>query len=166
MQTPDAVLAAELQLSGDAETQTLKGYLSYVAQNFGLPAMAAEFTICELSERNSSGLLMKRSAKEWIFGYEDPFLNKINGYPSNISAIHSIRDIDTLDIDHVPWGQNTDTMFSAGATKYVLKTGLGISKGNATTILRRTDGDLSDRIVCTDTNHVEIVSGKLITTAQ
>jgi len=169
LQTPDSALTAELGFTDDAQSQIMKGYLGYIAQTFGLPALL-KFTIGDFLNSTASGLLVKRSAKEWIFGFDDPLLNAVssgsNGQDNKVRAVHNIRDIDTLDVDHVPWGTDAQTMLRAGATPYRLKTGLGVSKGNATTFLRRTDGDWSDRIVYPTTNHIEIVSGKQITGGQ
>jgi hypothetical protein len=169
LQTPDSSLTAELGFTDDAQSQIMKGYLGYIAQTFGLPALL-KFTIGDFLNSTASGLLVKRSVKEWIFGFDDPLLNAVNsgsnGQDNKVRAVHNIRDIDTLDVDHVPWGADAQTMLRAGATPYRLKTGLGVSKGNATTFLRRTDGDWSDRIVYPTTDHVEIVSGKQITGGQ
>jgi len=165
LQTPDAMITAELGFADDNETQLMKGWLAYVAQSFGLPALQ-KFTIGEFLSTSSSGLIIKRTAKDWIFGYEDPLLNTITGSVNKINAIHAIRDIDTMDQDHVPWGADAKTMLRAGATKYSLKTGLGVSKGSATQFLTRTDGDLSESIVYYVSNHTEIVYGKEITGGQ
>ena len=167
LQMPDSALTAELGFIDDAQSQIMKGYLGYIAQTFGVPALL-KFTIGDFLNSTASGLLVKRSAKEWIFGFDDPLLNTVspNGQDNKVRAVHSIRDINTIDIDHVPWGTDAQTMLRAGATPYRLKTGLGVSKGNATTFLRRTDGDWGNRIVYPTTNHIEIVSGKQITVGQ
>ena len=121
---PDSALTAELGFIDDAQSQIMKGYLGYIAQTFGVPALL-KFTIGDFLNSTASGLLVKRSAKEWIFGFDDPLLNTVspNGQDNKVRAVHSIRDINTIDIDHVPWGTDAQTMLRAGATPYRLKTG-------------------------------------------
>ena len=142
LQMPDSALTAELGFIDDAQSQIMKGYLGYIAQTFGVPALL-KFTIGDFSKFYRIRFTRESSAKEWIFGFDDPLLNTVspNGQDNKVRAVHSIRDINTIDIDHVPWGTDAQTMLRAGATPYRLKTGLeGVSKVMPP-IFRRTDGD-------------------------
>ena len=154
LQTPDSALTAELGFTDDAQSQIMKGYLGYIAQTFGLPALL-KFTIGDFLNSTASGLLVKRSAKEWIFGFDDPLLNAVssgsNGQDNKVRAVHNIRDIDTLDVDHVPWVR-TRKLCLAAERRTVSKL-VWASPKTTTTFLRRTDGDWSDRIVLRHQSH-------------
>lgn len=158
-------LAASLSIP-PFQAQLWQGFLQHAMTTYGKDAFAA--MLGPALGANSSGILIKRTVQEWIFGYEDPVVSPT--YPAGdprriIRSVTKIRDARTIQNDHVPWNL-TDTStwaHSYGSTPYHVATGVGAPR-DATKILSRSDG--SGPVIYPHTGHVESVLGKDIATGQ
>ena len=99
------------------QAQLWKGYLNHLMTTYGVDAFTR--TLGPVLGPQSSGILIKRTVKDWIFGYYDPVVSP--QYPADdprryIRSVTKIRNASTIDEDHVPWNV-TDT--STWAYAYV-----------------------------------------------
>jgi len=159
-------LAATFSISA-LRAQLWKGYLAHISSTYG--ASAFQKSLGPALGSQSSGMLIKRTVREWIFGYEDPVVSA--QYSANdprrlIRSVTKIRNATTINDDHVPWNvTNTSTWaYIYGSTPYYLATGVN-SPENATNVLRRSDGSAGP-ITYPHTAHVENVVGKTIASGQ
>lgn len=143
-----------------------QGYLSYIVGSYASAAFSEALGPALGPE--SSGLLIKRSAREWIFGYTDPLVSPT--FPEGdsrrlIRSVTKIRNASTVDEDHVPWSVTDISLWALdyGSTPYHIATGVGAPE-NATNVVKSSDG--SESITYPDTAHVERVVGKEITAGQ
>lgn len=143
-----------------------KGYLAYIMSTYGANGFQA--SLGPFLGPTSGGMLVKRSVHEWIFGYTDPVVSPtyaINDPRRFIRSVTKIRDVSTIEVDHVPWAV-TDTStwaYDYGSTPYRMATGV-YSSEEATDILQRSDG--TGNITYPHSGHVEKVIGKDIVSGQ
>ena len=148
------------------QAQLWKGYLNHLMTTYGVDAFTR--TLGPVLGPQSSGILIKRTVKDWIFGYYDPVVSP--QYPADdprryIRSVTKIRNASTIDEDHVPWNV-TDTStwaYAYGSTPYRMATGIGLPE-NATNIVSRSDG--AGPVVYPHTSHIERVRGKDIASGQ
>lgn len=159
-------LAATFTISA-LHAQLWKGYLTHISSTYGANAFQA--SLGPALGPQSSGMLIKRTVREWIFGYEDPVVSA--QYAANdprrlIRSVTKIRNATTIDDDHVPWSVNDTSTWAYvyGSTPYRIATGVN-SPENATNVLRRSDG-AAGPITYPHTSHVEHVVGKTIASGQ
>lgn len=166
MLTTDAATLASTFTIPEFQAQLWKGYLNHLMTTYGVDAFAQ--MLGPSLGPQSSGILVKRTVEDWIFGYYDPVVSPL--FPADdprryIRSVTKIRNASTIDEDHVPWNvTDTSTWAHAyGSTPYRMATGIG-SPENATNIVRRSDG--VGPIVYPHTSHIERVQGKDIASGQ
>jgi len=162
---PPATVSAAYSIS-PMHAQLWQGYLSHVVTTYG--ANAFRMTMGPFLGPTSSGMLIKRSVHDWIFGYTDPLVSTMYSTDDPrriIRPVTKIRDVSTIDVDHVPWSVSDKSIwaFTYGSTPYRIATGVGAPE-EATDILQRTDG--IGAITYPHSAHVEAVTGKDIVTGQ
>lgn len=148
------------------QVQLWQGFLQHAMMTYGKTAFQS--LLGTPLGPQSSGILIKRTVQEWIFGYEDPVVSPT--YPPGdprrlIRSVSKIRNASTIGDDHVPWSVTDSGVWADayGSTPYRIATGVGAPE-NATNMLSRTDG--AGPALYPHTSHVENVIGKEITSAQ
>ena len=164
--TADPTTLATLFSLPALQIQLWQGFLQHAMMTYGKSAF--ETMLGTPLGSQSSGILIKRTVQEWIFGYEDPVLSPT--YPPNdprrlIRSLTKIRNASTIGDDHVPWSVSDYGVWADvyGSTPYRIATGVGAPE-NATDVLSRTDG--AGPAVYPHTSRVENVIGKEIASGQ